>query len=635
MTQCELKGKEDPLLSLNTQDFDLDDELSNSLISVKEEPVEAIDPNSGSLESPNPLEDVTSTHVVVDNDHPASINEISDKKPIEHRTERTINESYISKEMAGYSDFKSEYTVIKSALKTNSTGKEDMESLRDVLAQLQDVSASFDLLETSISRLEEARKKAQECESLIGLFDRSLPYGSYKPVKATNILIIDASVEPTVKLFSDNLNNLGEALLRGKGTNDLDRLSQLIHEQMAVLRQHDLTSSEFVWNRVQQRAWRELHPEENRKAAGHHIDIMIHKLNLFMNEHKKVLEAHQAWLAKGGDPEDEPYLGDMIKHLDTVLKGLSHKIDELSIHSTPQQKEQIKAFEYALDKYYEDQIRYGLSGGRGFNPIKPSLGQLQESIDQSRFMQTAFDEALQLELSMEKVYLLHWIGDEALTLAWRRSEKGKKKRHMDVPGILYNFHDPILNASFHAARGVRNQMAHAGLLYDPEQMQVTCDNYIKGIQHLIDAYSVDLSRLKIQTKSRPVTKEEYSDVMWKVSKGDRGFDLNYLLDIYTGFDKEFPFYKECKHQRDLEVAFRKEYDRFCRLRFTREIFGNPTERYEQVNKIIEKLASTPRFDKEKARKTVIWTLFNFSKSKLDQQETLQNMQTIKEAYRGL
>jgi len=485
-----------------------------------------------------------------------SKNKVSDqhadsKKPSNKRKDKKKQ----SKERTVDKNFEQEYNTIIKSLRSNvvSHDPEEYENLKVIIEQIGELGKNSFELQNAMQQTDEFRQKMLDNEFKNGLSRGEEPFGSHQPVQAAGICRLTLAHPDYLdfSVLSQKLEEFG-ILIRQRLTISNQHQYNLYRKEcnnlLKKLYDEGKDAARAVRTQNQKRAWIQLLKDDGSKLSRLEIDRFMLNVNNILVKHRELIDAHESWEnnRKGPEPSLKPLLNDVHE----VINGLDLRLNEITPHLNTDEKATIERFTQQLQHYYQDQIEYGLSGGRSFNPIKQSLGVIQKELRDSNNFHSVMETSSKLEDGIEKLNVLHWVMDHLAESIYKKEGytfklPDGKRPHKTTSGHMisainyYNSKNKTITKEIQklrSAREHRNEIAHTGLIFDPEKMQQTCDAYESSINFLSSHFNIQLQNVAPDEKTRPLDKESINDILRKqmVSLKYRGSIFRMGLDAMQG-----------------------------------------------------------------------------------------------------
>lgn len=427
-----------------------------------------------------------------------------------------------------HNQFVREYEMLITSLEGSilDDSPQEYEQLKGVIERIGALGKTHEQLDKLIHKQDALRQRMLLNEFKQGLDREQMPFGSHEPLRAAGVSELRLAGECYDKCaqFAQILSDFG-ALLKGgvseKRSSEYKRLRTEAETLLRELTEEEVPAVRCVRNQLQKLAWIQLIRDAGHMSTKLDIEKFFINIEGILLKHAHAIEQHKAWLAGGAEGE-EPDIGPLMKDVHGIMGQLDLRIDELHKYANSEQRVMLERFIDQIKNYYYDQIHYGLSGGRSFNPIKPSLGVVQQELSMSNDFATALAAATKLEDGLERINVLHWIADELTKQIFsekKYSRPANLTKSQMTPGhmlTVFSEQNPSLQkaiAQFKQARELRNDIAHNGLISAPKRMQQACNVYEKTIETLADHFNLSLSKMHIEQHSRALKEQEYAGLL--------------------------------------------------------------------------------------------------------------------------
>lgn len=503
-------------------------------------------------------------------------------------------------------------------------------------------------------------------EIKLGLSKQERPFGSLKLETLTdNVLVYTPMSE--LKRDIDRFIELLESYFL---LNDVGSKKALLYEakeSIEKLTQAGESPKFFINTRVREKVWHILEHDFDNTMKRFEIDLFMEKMRLIRIEHQAEIDgirlhykrkenAYAKIKSLRADKTNnhsiefqelekiikEP-LGESIYKLlnDTqkLMSTLLFKIESIADELTPSQLKELEAFMPALSEYFEDQV-YGISGGNSYTKTDALLQQLQNDIDKGSNLRVLLDGIDKLDGGMQHLYLLHWI-EESLLKDILNCTSYSCSLGMTIRAYPKKFKEtktelkPMINAV-----NVRNDIAHNGLVWRPQELKDAVMTYRKYIETLIRENRIEILKYTLKKQGRELTQaqitqkdKEFIDAKFKLTyEGLQSFD-NTLFEelIQTLHEKKWKLNQENFSRFTQKI---KDLEHTQMNLFARETFGIDFEELEEV--LLEAFKTKNiNFEgndfeaKKEAMKSFIWLYHN-----QDHENTQKNIDLIKKRIEG-
>lgn len=409
-------------------------------------------------------------------------------------------------------EFTSENTVIEKIFKyIKSPIREDsaeiIESMIELSSSLESMSVESIELSKLLNESERVKLDLLKEMSKRGLNTNQYPLGKAKKEQINPVAFV---FETDTKLNS-KLKNFGTLLEELATNSDLEFKKNVIKEKKEF-EELEIDIKKYVLNQQQKKGYFQiLLTSEDDRLTRTELDFMI---NFMKNSNFKNLplikEREKFYKSLLNDEEvDFPDVSELIKDVSKLKGILNHKLEDLPEILTAKEKENFKNFLPALDEYYKDQV-CALSGGKSFVPLTKSLIELQKEINDNPNTKILIDRCEILGYSQQRLYILHWIAESLM--------KEKYNTTLGKAIINYSNNNPRqrskYNELFKAVR-FRNDIAHNGLLWNPEDFEKYIKAYENGIKLISEDLNINLEEYKLKKQNRNLTVAEKKEEMYR------------------------------------------------------------------------------------------------------------------------
>jgi len=384
-----------------------------------------------------------------------------------------------------------------------------------------------------LQEAEQMKKQMQEKEAAIGLSEEQKPRGksSLENIENTTMyyerrgevsFLIERFIGLLKTFFSEN-----DAQKRKEKLIEAKALSQLLQDK-------GIPVKSLILNRERQKMWYLLDNEYGNTLKKIDIDLFIEKIHFtrlqyqadfdemhhFQEERqeaiRKIIKARekgdseeveklQTFIDTGMDVELKPLLIDTHK----ILDSLDIMLDEIPDELDTEQKEELKEFMPALSEYFEDQC-YRISGGYAYTPLAKHLAVFQEVVDEDAPVAILLEKADTLEYTVQHLYILHWIAESML----KKILHNLKSMGPNMDLYAKKFSTKTSLEKIRRAVKVRNNIAHNGLLWIPDEIKESIKSYRNYIPQIAKEQNIDLSSYVLPRYHRKINdadRKRYTD----------------------------------------------------------------------------------------------------------------------------
>lgn len=507
-----------------------------------------------------PKESFEDSEVIVNERHEQAVDDDESNDTTEttvqdfDETETEINDSYEELDTSAVHDAKNEdqftreYQTIKQQLTQPAfqQDKEEIEELKNVVERIGQVAENVEELEKAIGETEKLEELLKKNEEEQGISSGNLPFGSKTATELWSVSHIRLASEQynIVSLLSINLTKLGKLVSDKISKEDLEyqTLFDICVNQITELEESSFEPKRCVRTQLQKKAWFVLESGNKDTISKAEIRAAINNMKNVLIKHKATIEQYANWRLNP-EQHEQPFIKELLNDVDKVIGSLNHRIQEIYAHTPPEQKAIVSNFIEQMTGYYHDQLNCGLSGGRSFNAIKPSLKPIQAALKESRTFETVFEESKKLEAGIEKINVLHWVADDVISKVYEKKGyvsklKNGKERPFPQAGhkltAIKNqtpYNEKLFDSldELFTARELRNNIAHSGLIYDPARMEEACKNYEQAIIEMCNFGKIDLKLLEVKQKNQSITKGEAD--LWLAKIAHQGKALSFTSGV--------------------------------------------------------------------------------------------------------
>ncbi|WP_141047436.1 hypothetical protein [Aliarcobacter cryaerophilus] len=395
-----------------------------------------------------------------------------------------------------------------------------IESMIELSSSLENIGIEAHELTKSLNETEKIRLKLLQEQSKFGLNEEQFPIGKNKK---TDIAPIAFVYMPNLKVnlialeFSQILEDINYS--DSNSSRDLIKKAQDLHK---ILEENKIDPKVLVLNQNQKKSYFKIIYNDDRISRTEFEYILnFMKSSAFANssiikkrnEYYKALENKQ----ESEFPDIKPLINDVQK-----LKNiLNVKLEDLSSYMTPSEKKDFEKFLPALDEYYKDQI-YAFSGGKCYLPLAKNLRIIQEEIKKNSCINTLIENCQSLGFTMQRLYILHWIAESMMKKNYKTTLGKAIKLHIDKFPEKRSMYSQLIKAVH-----FRNNIAHNGVIWEPNDFEIHIENYEFGITLIADDLDINLKDFQLQKMNRNMNAKEIEEEVSKLM----GLSINEIKKI--------------------------------------------------------------------------------------------------------
>jgi len=448
-----------------------------------------------------------------------------------------------------------------------------------------------------VELLDEAEKEKFEKDELENLFkfkDKK-PLGTKTPSsQPKNILYYKTNIKS--KIFIEEFINILEKYNDiSSDENKLENLerAKYLYDELKLIGENP---KYLIHNPMRKKVWNMIDQNYLQVKKQFHVGFFIREikntrlqfqdeLNGLVSYNKARLEAfkniviareanntlevskQQAIIDKKLTVDIEPLLQKTKK----ILTNLQFNLEEIPEFLNREQKEELEKFIPVISEYYIDQ-NYQLSGGYSYTDIDEKLKDFQTKADQSLPVANLMILAENLGITMQHLYILHWIGENLM-------KKILKKKKIGM-GLAISNYDELYPYSktnltiIREAVKVRNNIAHNALVWNPQKIDEAIKIYRTYIYIVAQERNVDLTGYKINKQDRAPSKAKidennklYLQKTFNIDEKDLVNNQKLLNKIKNLMEKYY--WNLSEHQIK---SFKYELDRIKRDEFSNKFF---------------------------------------------------------------
>jgi len=425
---------------------------------------------------------------------------------------------------------------------TNENDPRVMDILEESTNNLASLGDEAEDLVSTANEGQRLRLEKLQHELRFGLQNTDLPFSNLKK----------SEVQPTALWFeydpinSQYMRNFQVCLdMLGSGphqNNEMDDFQKHFGEYESALstaiklkeelEKCNINPSQLVRTPMQRKGWLILAFGDSNKPYKLEIELTIQGMKQAYLKHKDVLEQ-----LNSDENKYPPYTKPLVEDVAKFHKELRCSIEEIPTTLSSEQKQVLQKFLPALDEFYKDRID-AIVGNECYVPLAGRLKQVQEAVFKSRSLATILEASKDLDQTMQRLYLLHWVAESLIKAVINEKQhlhpltkKGEPVYHVTAGSGLYSIRkntSPLLNSleDMQGAITFRNEIAHKGLVWAPEDFKVHIKNYEQGIDILSQHFSISLAEVSPEIESKRFDKRPHMKKMHEKLQQEFGIDIN-------------------------------------------------------------------------------------------------------------
>ena len=463
------------------------------------------DDNSRELDDENYTfleEDITNnTEDILDNT--AEINskiEQQDNEIIKENLIQEITENKTNTPIKKLLDF------IKKPIREDNS--EIIESMIELSSTIGNIGTEAHELTKILSETEQIRLKMLQEQSKLGLNEDQFPIG--KRVKND---VISVAFVYTPNLRVNLLANEFSQILEDINFSDVASSKNLIAKAKnlhKILEQNEIDPKILVLNQNQKKSYFKIIYNDDRISRTEFEYILnFMKSSAFANSSiiKKRDEYYKA--LNNGEEAEFPDIKPLINDVKKLKNILNVKLEDLSSYMTPAEKKDLEKFLPALDEYYKDQIN-AFSGGKCYLPLAKNLKIIQEEIQKNPGVDTLIENCKSLGFTMQRLYILHWIAESMMKKSYKTTLGIAIRMHIEKFPEKETMYFQLRQAVF-----FRNNIAHNGVIWEPNDFERHIENYEFGINLIANDLNINLKEFQLQKMNKIMTSIEIEEEVCK------------------------------------------------------------------------------------------------------------------------
>lgn len=443
----------------------------------------------------NNTEDILDNTAEIDSKIEQQDNEIIKENLIQEITEDKTN-----------SPIKKLLDFIKKPIREDNS--EIIESMIELSSTIGNIGTEAHELTKILSETEQIRLKMLQEQSKLGLNEDQFPIG--KRVK-NDVISVAFVYTPNLKV--NLLANEFSQILEDINFSDTASSKNLIEKAKnlhKILEQNEIDPKILVLNQNQKKSYFKIIYNDDRISRTEFEYILnFMKSSAFANSSiiKKRDEYYKA--LNNGEEAEFPDIKPLINDVKKLKNILNVKLEDLSSYMSPAEKKDLEKFLPALDEYYKDQIN-AFSGGKCYLPLAKNLKIIQEEIQKNPGVDTLIENCKSLGFTMQRLYVLHWIAESMMKKSYKTTLGIAIRMHIEKFPEKETMYFQLRQAVF-----FRNNIAHNGVIWEPNDFERHIENYEFGINLIANDLNINLKEFQLQKMNKIMTSIEIEEEVCK------------------------------------------------------------------------------------------------------------------------
>ncbi|QNM88886.1 hypothetical protein [Aliarcobacter cryaerophilus] len=376
---------------------------------------------------------------------------------------------------------------------------EIIESMIELSSSLESMSIESIQLNELLTETEKTRLELLNEMSKRGLSESQYPEGEIKKDKIFPVAFVYESKTILNEKLNEFSNNLEEIVLNA----DLE-FQKTIVAKKRELESLGIDIKKIVLNQIQKKGYFKIMTFQDDRLSKAEFKFMLNFMKNSNFANRETLKDRENYFKSLFEKErvDYPDTSSLIKDVKELKRNLNYKLEKLPEILTNEQKLEFKTFLPALDEYYKDQI-CAFSGGKSFVALGKHLRELQTQIEENKNVKNLINNCEILGYSQQRLYLLHWIAESLF----------KEKYNTTLGKAIANYlnDNPNQKSKYNKLQQAvrfRNDIAHNGVLWNPDDFENNIKIYEDGINFISEDLKINLETYILKKQNRPLTKEE-------------------------------------------------------------------------------------------------------------------------------
>jgi hypothetical protein len=345
-------------------------------------------------------------------------------------------------------------------------------------------------------------------QSKLGLNEDQFPIGKKVKNDLSSVAFIytpNLKVNLIASEFSQILEDIN--LLDTVLSKNLIAKAKSLHK---ILEKNEIDPKILVLNQNQKKSYFKIIYNDDRISRTEFEYILnFMKSSAFANSSiiKKRNEYYKA--LNNGEEAEFPDIKPLINDVKKLKNILNIKLEDLSSYMTPAEKKDLEKFLPALDEYYKDQIN-AFSGGKCYLPLAKNLKIIQEEIKKNPGVDTLIENCKSLGFTMQRLYVLHWIAESMMKKNYKTTLGNAIRMHIEKFPEKETMYFQLKQAVF-----FRNNIAHNGIVWEPNDFERHIENYEFGINLIANDLNINLKEFQLQKMNKIMTAVEIEEEVSK------------------------------------------------------------------------------------------------------------------------
>jgi len=437
-----------------------------------------------------------------------------------------------------------------------------------------DITNSAKSLADMLDEFKITQDNLKKKEELLGLKDTSKLFG--KKIKKANNVFIYTTYSDNKQFILSLINKLEHYPTLSE--DEQLKLLHIIKDDLEYLKTLNISIEHYIINKTRFETWNKIENDFsltlqnlNIRSFMQHLELMkvkyqkelliiknyyedrediykeIYKIRnneqLYKDEKDKQISKQYNILNKEIDPSIAPLLKDTAK----LIEKIDIKLETLPKLLNEKDKKSFEEFIPAISEYFIDQT-YALSGGYSYTDLSNRLQHIQELINKNAVVGVLLEEIDKLNDNIEHLYLLHWIVESILKNILKCFEYScSLGRTCRAYSHNYSKTDKTNMTSIIPAIKIRNNIAHSGLIWAPDEISMAIKTYRNYLLFISKEQYLDLYKVNINKQYR------------KLSKEDKDKMINESILKYFQYSKEQLYDLDSKLYKSVEKKLEKNH----------------------------------------------------------------------------
>lgn len=460
---------------------------------------------------------------------------------------------------------KSKEELVVEYLNSDFNTEDDSDKYLDAMLAISSTSAGLGSevtsLLTALSSMQKSRLSSIQKEFKDGLSDDEKPFGSTVSSVLTSDTLHYTPKDTTTKNIETFLIKLSE-VLQTNNEKEKNKLVRELKKEVDIFKESNINLKNYITTRSEKSVWNMLVFNDPSKMDRQELEDLLLQMQLAITKHAKTLKERKDYFSSLNKIEKgfidatvahldsniyfkviskynsdksilkTPNTKELVKDVSKIKVSIENRLEKLPEYLDESQKEIMKEFLPLLSEYYEDQSAAFING-KSYLPLAKDLEEFHNSIE-THTVASFLNSSNKLGFTMQHLYLLHWVGEELMKKFNKKDltlgrNINKRKQIIKAKNKNYTNYTDFMNGVI-----FRNNVAHNGIIWEPQGFEEAIVEYKKGILLLGKDFKINL-------ESESMPKRQIAKISDKDEFAKKNFNLAYdeVQELLRGYNTHF------------------------------------------------------------------------------------------------